>query len=73
VRFSLDGGDNIAEGVARAFTNDGRLLLHSSADVREAAFGLAVSWSVSCRSLEVLTLMDDGMFTVIELADRTNN
>lgn len=65
VRFSLDDGDNIAEGVARGFTNEEGYHFNYSSDVREACLWISGFTERFMPVSQILALMDKGMFTVI--------
>lgn len=64
VRFSLDGGDNIAEGVARGFTNSDGTHFAYSQDVREACLWISGFTERFMPVSQILGLMDNGMFAV---------
>lgn len=64
VRFSFDGGDNVAEGVARTFTDEKGNHFSYSQDVREAHLWVSGFVERFIPVSQILSLMDQGMFTV---------
>lgn len=63
IRFSLDGGDNVAEGVARAFTDENGNFFHDG-DVRDAHLWVSGFVERFIPVSQILGLYDLGMFAV---------